>query len=525
VAQNKWWTLGATCVAIFMLLLDITIVNVALPDIQKSLHSSFTDLQWVISAYALSLAALLLTAGSLADRLGRRRVFVIGLTLFTLASLGCGLAGSPGMLITARAIQGIGGAAMFACSLALIAQAFHGRDRGTAFGIFGATTGGAVAVGPLVGGAITQAWGWEWIFFINIPIGIAAVAISQLRVAESRDPGAGGIDWAGVALFSSALFLLVYALEQGNDKGWGSTLIVTFLAGSVVLLVAFVFVERRRADPMLDLALFRKPAFAGASIVAFALSSSMFAMFLYLTLYVQGVLGYSPLQAGLRFLPITLCSFFVAPLAGRLTVRLPARAFFGAGLSCVGGGLILMRGVGVTSGWTALLAGFIVAGIGIGMVNPALVSTAVGVVHPSRSGMASGINNTFRQVGIATGIAGLGAIFQHAVLVKTRAGLSLAHAAPAIQARAADIAQAFTAGQGRALANSPAVPPGARAAVLANFETSFTAGLNDILLVAGIVAFVGALGGLALVRQRDFVASGPPPEAGAAAAGVGPGPH
>ncbi len=511
--DRKWWTLGAVCVGLFMLLLDVTIVNVALPDIQHSLHASFSNLQWVVSAYALSLAALLLTAGSLADLFGRRLLFAIGLGVFTVASLACGLAATSLVLIIARAVQGIGGAIMFACSLALIAEAFHGRDRGVAFGVYGATTGAAVAVGPLVGGVLTQSLGWEWIFFVNVPIGIGAVAMTLLRVDESRDPDAATIDWPGLLTFSTALFLLIFALVRGNEEGWGSTLIVSFLAGSVVLLLAFVLVERRRARPMLDLALFAKPAFAGASIVAFALSASMFAMFLYLTLYIQDVLGFGPLDAGLRFLPVTLLSFFVAPLAGRLSVRLPVRALLGGGLLLVGVGLLLMRGLDASSGWTALLPGFMVAGVGIGMINPPLVSTAIGVVPPARSGMASGINSTFRQVGIATGIAALGAIFEH--LVRQRTASALVHAPPAAQQHATQIAKAFTVGQGRELAAR--MPPPVRDMVLGAYRSSFAGALDQLLLIAGIVALVGAVGGFVLVRQRDFVASGPGAAAGATA--------
>ena len=315
---RKWWTLLAVSVAIFMLLLDITVVNVALPDIQRSLRSSFGDLQWVVNAYALTLATFLLTAGALADLFGRRRVLVLGLAIFTASSAACGLAGSPLALNLARAVQGLGGAMMFATSLALIAHAFHGRERGTAFGVFGGTIGAAVAVGPVVGGLITSGPGWEWIFFINVPIGVAAVALTLTQVSESSDPAASGVDWRGLVTFCGSLFLLVYALMQGNDKGWGSTEILACLSAAAVLLVAFILVERAQPRPMLDLTLFRRPAFAGASIVAFAVSSSMFAMFLYLTLYIQDVLGYGPLQAGLRFLPITLVSFVVAPISGRL---------------------------------------------------------------------------------------------------------------------------------------------------------------------------------------------------------------
>src|SRR6476469_3691002 len=407
-----------------MLLLDITVVNVALPDIQRSLHSSFSDLQWVVNAYSLTLAAFLLTAGSLSDRFGRRLVFTTGLVVFTASSAACGLAGSPLMLNLERAVQGTGGAMMFATSLALIAGAFHGKERGVAFGVFGGVIGGAVAIGPIVGGLITSGIGWEWIFFVNVPIGIGAVALTLTQVAESRDPDARGVDWMGFVTFSASLFLLVFALIQGNEKGWGSTQILSYLIGSAVLIVLFVIVERRQQRPMLDLTLFRRRAFAGASLVAFAISSSMFAMFLYLTLYIQDVLGYSPLQAGLRFLPITLLSFFVAPLSGRLSVRVPVRLLLGTGLLLVSGGLLAMTAITPTSGWETLIPGFLIAGAGVGMINPPLASTAVGVVHYTRSGMASGINNTFRQVGIATGVAGLGAVFQHDVTHKTSAALA-----------------------------------------------------------------------------------------------------
>lgn len=486
--DRKWWTLGVVCVATFMLLLDITIVNVALPDIAKALGSTFTDLQWVIDAYALSLAALLLTAGSLADLLGRRAVFVAGLAVFTAASLLCGLAGSPLVLELSRAVQGIGGAAMFATSLALLANAFHGRERGTAFGAWGATTGAAVAVGPLVGGLLTEKLGWESIFFINVPIGVATIAVTLRKLGESRDPEGAGIDWPGLVTFSVGLFLLIFALVRGNAEGWGSTLILSFLVGAAVLLVAFVVIEARRERPMLDLSLFRKPAFAGASIVAFCLSASIFAMFLYLTLYIQNALGYSPLEAGLRFLPVSLLSFLVAPLAGRLSARLPVRLLLGGGLTLVGAGLLLMSGLNADSGWTSLLPGFIVAGAGIGLTNPPLASTAIAVVPPQRSGMASGINSTFRQVGIATGIAGLGAIFQH--LVETKVPATIAARVPA---------EALASGNPKVVGPSPAAQHA--------FLAAYTDALNAIFIVGAIVALAGAASALVLVRRRDFVAS------------------
>jgi EmrB/QacA subfamily drug resistance transporter len=507
--ERKWWTLIAVSVAIFMLLLDITVVNVALPDIQRSLHSNFKDLQWVVNAYSLTLAAFLLTAGAIADLVGRRRVFVAGLIVFTVASAICGLSGSPLALNLARAVQGVGGAMMFATSLALIASAFHGKERGVAFGVFGGVIGAAVAVGPVVGGVITSGIGWEWIFFVNVPIGIGAVMLTLTQVAEARDPEARGVDWLGFLTFSGSLFLLVFALIQGNEKGWGSTEILSYLIASAVLIVLFVIVERHQRRPMLDLTLFRRPAFAGASIVAFCISASMFAMFLYLTLYIQDLLGYSPLHAGLRFLPITLLSFFVAPIAGRLSVHVPVRLLLGTGMLLVGAGLLAMTAIEPTSGWTTLVPGFVIAGAGVGLVNPPLASTAVGVVHHSRSGMASGINNTFRQVGIATGIAGLGAVFQHELTHKTSSLLAATRGGREVLASAhGHLGGALVSGDVARVAQS--LPGGARGALTHAYRIAFTEALTSILIIAAIVAFAGAVAGFALVRSRDFVASGQP---------------
>jgi EmrB/QacA subfamily drug resistance transporter len=467
--DRKWWTLIAVSVAIFMLLLDITVVNVALPAIQRSLHSSFQDLQWVVDAYALTLAAFLLTGGALADRFGRRRLFAIGLVVFTGASAVCGLSSSALMLNLARGVQGVGGALMYATSLALIAQAFHGRDRGVAFGVFGAVTGAAVAVGPLVGGIITSGIGWEWIFFVNVPIGILAVIVTLAKALESSDPGATRVDWAGLVTFSGSLFLLVFALVRGTDSGWGSTQIVAMLVGATVLFALFLLAERLQSRPMLDLSLFRRPAFAGANIVGFTMAASAFSMFLYLTLYIQDVLGYTPLQAGLRFLPTTLLSFAVAPLAGRLSVRVPIRLLLGIGMLLVGSGLLAMTAITATSGWTALIPGFVLEGAGIGLVNPPLASAAIAVAPPARSGMASGANNTFRQVGIATGIAALGAVFQH------------------------DLARGTLAHH--------------------TYRVAFTGALTNILQIAAAIAFVGAVCAFALVRSKDFIASHAPLDA------------
>jgi EmrB/QacA subfamily drug resistance transporter len=518
--ERKWWTLIAVAVAIFMLLLDITVVNVALPDIQRSLHSSFSDLQWVVNAYSLTLAAFLLTAGSIADLIGRKRVFVAGLVVFTAASAVCGLSSSPLMLNLARAVQGTGGAMMFATSLALIAEAFHGKERGTAFGVFGAATGAAVAVGPVVGGVITTGIGWQWIFYVNVPIGALAVFITLTQVADSRDPNATGIDWAGLVTFSASLFMLVFALVQGNEKGWGSTEILALLIASAVLLITFVLVEHLQSRPMLDLALFRRPAFTGASIVAFAISASYFAMFLYLTLYIQDVLGFGPLQAGLRFLPVTLLSFAVAPVAGKLSVRVPVRLLLGSGLALAGLGLLLMTGINASSSWTALIPGFLLGGAGIGLINPPLASTAIGVVPHERSGMASGINSTFRQVGIATGIAGLGAIFQHSVTKGTHAVLNTSgHLHEILGAAHGQLATILESGEVSSFART--LPAAAHTALVHADRVGFTGAFTTIALIAALIALVGGALAFALVRSRDFVTSQQAPGAGTAAEPAG----
>ena len=476
-----------------MLLLDITIVNVALPAIQKDFHAGLSDLQWVVDAYALSLAALQLTAGSMADLRGRKLVFMTGLAIFTAASLLCGLSNDPTSLNLARGLQGVGGAMMFATSLALLAAAFVGRERGVAFGVWGATIGAAVAIGPLVGGAITDGLGWEWIFFVNVPIGIAAIVFTQRKVDESRNPYARSIDWPGVVVWSAGLFLLVLGLIRGNAQGWGSAKTLAEIGGAAALIVAFLVIERRRKEPMLDLTLFRNPAFAGVSIVALVLSASMFSMFLYITLYIQNGLGFTPFETGLRFLPLTIVSFFVAGAAGRLVHSVPARALFGVGLGLVGLGLLLMHGVQPDSKWTTLLAGFIAAGAGVGLCNPTIAQVAVGVVEPARSGMAAGINNTFRQVGVSTGIAGLGAIFQTRVESKAT---SLLTASGMPGAKADAVAHAIATEGGRGGGGGGAI---ARAAQL-----SFISAFNEILMVAAIIAFVGAVLGLLLVRSSAF---------------------
>jgi EmrB/QacA subfamily drug resistance transporter len=511
--DRKWWTLIAVCTATFMLLLDITVVNVALPDIQRSLHSTFSDLQWVVDAYSLTLAAFLLTAGVIGDMFGRREVFAIGLGIFSISSLVCGLSSSSLMLNLARGVQGVGGAVMFATSLALIAQAFSGKERGTAFGIYGAVIGGAVAIGPLIGGAITSGIGWRWIFFVNVPIGVLAVIVTLAKVQESRDPHHRRIDWIGFVSFSVALFMLVFALVRGNDDGWGSPTIVGLLAGSGLLLAIFLIAEWRQSDPMLDLSLFRRPAMVGVSLVGFTIAASIFAMFLYLTLYIQDDLGYGPFPAGLRFLPITMLAFVVAPFAGKLTVRIQARYLLGTGLLLIGVGMLLMSTIDASSGWTVLLPGFIVSGIGIGTVNPVLASSAISVVPPERSGMASGTNNTFRQVGIATGIAGLGTVFQSQIQSHTLDALNATPVGRQVAARGGgELRSALSGGAVREAATS--IPAAPRAALLSAYRVGFATTLDHLMIIGAVIALIGSLGAFVLVRQKDFVPSwSPPPQA------------
>ncbi len=465
---REWWTLVTVCVGTFMLLLDVTIVNVALPKIQAGLGSSFTDLQ-------------------------------IGVVLFSAASLLCGVAQSPLMLDLSRGAQGIGGAMMFASSLALLGHAYRGRDRGVAFGVWGAVTGAAVSVGPIVGGALTDGLSWRWIFLVNVPIGVVALVLTLSKVDESRDPRGARLDIPGFVTFTAALGTLVFGLIESSPKGWGSGLVEGCLIASVVLIAVFLAVERRSSAPMLDLSLFGRRAFNGASIVAFALSGSIFAMLLYLTLYLQDILGLSPLGAGLRLVTLSGGILITSFVAGRLTTVVPVRLLMGAGLALVGLSLLLMRGLTVTSHWTHLLPALLVGGVGVGLINPPLASTAIAVVPPRRAGMGSGINSTFRQVGIATGIAALGSIFTSEVRTHVSSGLHAAHLGGS-----RTIATAISSGQThQAIVH---FPPQARGIVGEVARASFVAGLNEILLVAAVLALAGAIAALLLIRSSDFVA-------------------
>jgi EmrB/QacA subfamily drug resistance transporter len=498
--STKWWTLLAVCLGTFMLLLDVTIVNVALPDIQTSLHSSFSGLQWVVDAYALTLAALLLTAGSLADLYGRRLLYVIGLAGFTIASLLCGVAGSTLMLQLSRGLQGVGGAIMFSVSLALLADAFRGKDRGVAFGVWGAITGLAVAIGPLLGGILTSGLSWRWIFFVNLPVGIVAVILTFSKVAESRAPQAKRPDWAGFVLWTLALASLIYGLIESNQRSFTDARVLGCLIGAGVLLIAFLVVERTGRQPMFELALFRLPTFSGGLVAAFALSSAVFAMLLYLVLYIQDILGFDALGTGLRLLVLSGGIIATSTIAGRLSSRIPVKFLIAPGLVLCGVGLLLMRGLDASTSWTHLIPGMIVAGCGVGMINPPLASTAVGVVKADKAGMASGINSTFRQVGIATGIALLGTVFSSHVKAYV---LDHASSVPGLAGRGQQLATAIQSGSTSQALDR--LPPPLRAPVGHLAKSAFTNGLNVILLVGAIIALTGAVITFFSIRSKDFV--------------------
>jgi EmrB/QacA subfamily drug resistance transporter len=489
--KDRRWTLVAVCATTFMLLLDLTVVNVALPSVQEQLHAGLTGLQWVVDAYALALAALILTAGALADRFGRKLIFATGVVLFSAASALCGVAWSIGALDVARGLQGIGGAMLFATALALIAHKYRGPERAGAISVWGATVGAAVASGPLVGGFLTEALGWRWVFFVNIPVGAFALVIALTRMDESRDEAASYTDVWGLATFSAALFLLVLGVLRGNGLGWSSPKILVALAGAGLLLVAFVIVELRQERPLLDMSLFRNPAFVGVSLTTFFLGIGMFSIFPFLSIYLQDVLGYSPLQAGLRFVPLT-GFIFVVPLATRHFVgRVSVRVMLATGMTLIGFALLLMHGLRAGSHWTALLAGMAVAGIGIGLANPAIAVAALRVVEPARAGMASGFSNTCRLAGVAIGVAALGAALEHraATTLSSLLGRHDGALAAAVSARG------LRAATGHPNLVRPAT-------------TAFVNGFNLVLLIASGAAFLGALLTAALLR--------PPPPAGSA---------
>jgi EmrB/QacA subfamily drug resistance transporter len=472
--NRKWWTLGAMCFALFMIMLDNTVVNVALPSIQRDLNASISGLEWTINGYTLSFAVLLATGGRLGDIFGRRRMFLTGVVVFALSSATAGFAVSPTDLVASRIVQGVGAALMMPATLSIITDAFPASERGKAMGTWAGVSGLALAVGPVVGGLLTEHVSWRAIFYLNIPVAIGAVLASLFAVRESRDTTVGReVDFAGVAALTAALTALVLALIEGNSWGWGSPEIVALLAVAVLGLVAFIAIELRVRVPMVEFHLFSDRNFVGAVVVAMIVSFSMLGVFFFLALYMQDILRYSPLEAGVRFLPSTLMIVGLAPVAGRLADRFGPRWLIAAGLVVVSASLYSFSGIAVDSSYLDLLPGFMLLGIGIALTMSPMTSAAMNAVPVEKAGIASGVLSMFRMVGGSLGVAVTGAIFQGSV------GASFAEATP----------------------------------------QQFVDALGQAMSVCAVVAVVGAAIGAAAIRGRP----GSVPAAAAAEAAVSPG--
>src|SRR5215210_2762907 len=451
--NKKWWTLGAVAVGLFMIMLDNTVVNVALPSIQRDLGADISSLEWIVTGYALTFAALMLTGGKLADAYGRRLIFILGIVVFTLSSLACGLASSADMLITARLVQGAGAALMNPATLSIIAATFAPKERGTAIGIWAGVSALALAIGPLVGGLLTEHLDWSWIFFVNVPVGIAGIAASFLLIDESRDDTHERLDLPGLVTSGLGLFALTYALIEGNEYGWGSGRIVGALVSAVVLLAVFIVLERRQRAPMLDLSLFRNGTYAGANLVILLVALAMFGVFFFVSLYMQNVLGYSAVQAGAAFLPMTLIIILVAPIAGKSSDRFGSRWLMTIGMVLLGVQLLYLSQLGPDAEFWNLLPGLLVGGLGMAMTMTPTAAAATRAVPVHKAGVGSAVLNAMRQVGGSVGIALMGAIVAHEA------------------------------------SGSPGID-------------GFMAGYERALFVAALIAFVGSIVAFSLVRQE-----------------------
>jgi EmrB/QacA subfamily drug resistance transporter len=459
--NKKWWTLAAVAFGLFMIMLDNTVVNVALPSIEKDLNISISQLEWIVTAYALVFAALLITGGKLADLFGRRKIFIVGLAVFSLSSLACGFAPSAGFLIGARAVQGIGAALMNPATLSIITATFPPKQRGQAIGIWAGVSALALAIGPLAGGLIVDNIGWNWIFFVNVPVGALGIVVSYFFIKESRDTShEQSVDFPGLLTSGGALFALSYALIEGNQRGWASAEILGLLAAAAVLFTAFVLLESRQRLPMLDLSLFRIGSFAGANTVALLVSLGMFGVFFFVSLYVQNILGYSPTKAGAIFLPMTILIILIAPIAGKASDRIGSRWLMGGGMTLLSISLLFYQRVGLHSTFWTLFPAMILGGIGMALTMSPMTSVAMASVPVDKAGVGSGVLNSFRQVGGSLGIALMGAILA-----------SYLSAAPATELA----------------------------------KQQFVDGLHAALLVSACITFAGAVVAVALVRTTSAV--------------------
>jgi EmrB/QacA subfamily drug resistance transporter len=474
----------AVCLGTFMLLVDVSIVNVALPRMALDLHSSFAGLQWVVDVYALALAALLLLVGALSDVVGRRRTYLVGLTVFVAASLACGLAPSEGTLAAARAVQGVGAAGMFATTIALINAAYTGSARAVAFGIWGATNGAAAAAGPIVGGALTQGLSWRWVFFVNVPIGLIAIVVSRRALADpGRNDSRPRIDWAGGAAFTVAAGTATAALVRASDEGWTSSMTLGLLAAGAVAFAAFIAVEARSPAPLFDLTLLRRGPLAGVLVAAVLYSAAAFGALVYASIWLQTVLGLGAIAAGLATLPLSALAFAVAAGASRFLHAVPSRLVLAGGLALIGVGDLLQLGLGGDSSWSRLLLGLAVVGIGVGAMSPVLASAALAAVRQESSGMAAGAVNTARQLGFALGIAVFGSVFSSRI-------------ADHLTGDAAAVARGGAQG---VVARAPA---GARGDLDAAIHAAVGSALGTTFLVAGLVGVLGAGVVLVLMQER-----------------------
>ncbi|WP_405863693.1 MFS transporter [Streptomyces sp. NBC_00005] len=490
--MRKWLPLVAVCLGSFMLLIDVTIVNVALPDMALDLHTSFASLQWVVDAYALALAAVLLGVGALADLTGHRRTYLTGLAAFALASVLCGAAQNTGWLITVRTVQGLGAAAMFATAFPLLNSSYHGRDRATAYGVWGAVSGAAASVGPVLGGLLTEVADWRWIFYVNVPVSVVAIALSVRVLAGERPQHERRPDYVGTALFTLAAAALVYALIRANELGWTSGAVLGLFAVAAVALAGFLAVQARSRHAMLDLSLFRKRSFNGVMIAALLINFAAFAMLTYASIWLQSLLGLSPLQAGLTGLPMSLAVFASSLLVGRLLHGVRPQLLIGIGMLLVGlGSLTESALIHAGSGWAALIPGYLVIGIGAGAMMPILGSSATAAVGRQRAGMAAGAVNTARQLGYAVGIAVLGSVFS-----SQASGWLSSHAVSG----AHSLASALSSGRAaEVLATTPAAQ---HADLVTALHGASAHALQASFAVAGAAGIVAGLLALVLMRPQ-----------------------
>jgi EmrB/QacA subfamily drug resistance transporter len=498
--MRKWLPLLTVCLGTFMLLIDVTIVNVALPSMIKDLHESFASVQWVVDAYALTLAAFVLGAGSIADLVGRRRTYIVGVALFAVSSFACGIAPNSAVLVAARAVQGVGGAAMFATTLPLLNSNYTGRDRGTAYGWWGATAGASAAVGPIIGGLLTQALSWRWIFFVNLPLSVIAIVLCAGYLVDAHETHKGRVDVFGIIAFAGTCAAITYALIRANDSGWSNDVTWAMLGAAAILLITFVHVERHSSDAMLDIALLKHSSFTGVMIGGLSLGFAAFAAFTYTSIWTQSVLGLSPIRAGLVGLPMSLMAFGVSASIGRFLHGNIVGRMIGIGLLFIGaGGLLGALLTHGTATWTALIPGFLVVGIGVGLATPTLGSAAQAAVPLQRGGMAAGAVNTARQLGIAFGIAALGTTF----IVRAQ-GVLADHGVPT----AASGARLVAGGRSGALLSQ--VSASHKAEAVRVVHAAGVAGVQNVLLVSGIVGVVAGVVVLFLVTRGGAPAERPP---------------